>query len=112
MITDYARRQGLGSQAFEGYVRESGYPLLELDEYAQTISRAGFREVTVQDKSADLTRHLDNHVHKLEMDREAFCRRFSQEDYAYIKGRWELKRDCCRQGDMKWGWFLARKPGP
>jgi phosphoethanolamine N-methyltransferase len=110
VITDYARRQGLGSESFEAYVRESGYPLLELDEYAETISRAGFRDTEVQDKSADLIRHLENHLHKLEKDRAAFCRRFSEEDYEYIKGRWQLKCDCCREGDMKWGWFLARKP--
>lgn len=110
VITDYARRPGRGSSEFEAYVQESGYPLLELDEYARTISRAGFSDAVAQDKSAELIRYLESHLNKLKKDKEAFCRRFSVEDYEYIKGRWQLKRDCCRQGDMKWGWFLAQKP--
>lgn len=110
VITDYARKEGPGSSRFEAYVQESGYPLLELDEYARTISDAGFQPVSIQDKTDLLAELLDSHLNKLEENKQEFCRSFSAEDYEYIKARWELKRDCCLQGDMKWGWFLAQKP--
>lgn len=109
-VTDYARRKGQGSRLFEDYVRESGYPLPELSAYGQIISQAGFREVNVEDKSELLSRLLHEQLDKLQSNSQEFRHRFSVEDFEYLKGRWQLKLDCCQKGDMKWAWVLARKP--
>ncbi|MFW6054433.1 MAG: methyltransferase domain-containing protein [Thermodesulfobacteriota bacterium] len=108
-ITDYARRQGRGSQLFEEYIEESGYPLPELSEYSRIVRQAGFSEVQVEDKSEFLAGLLEDQLHKLENNSREFCRRFSTEDFQYLKDRWQLKLDCCRSGDMKWAWILAKK---
>ena len=108
-ITDYARRQGRGSRLFEEYVEESGYPLPELSQYENIVSGAGFSEVDVEDKTELLSRLLEDQLHNLEKNRQEFCQRFSTEDFEYLQSRWQLKLDCCRNGDMKWAWVLARK---
>ncbi len=109
VITDYARRQGRGSDRFEEYVEASGYPLPELDRYARILTEAGFVDVSVEDRSETLADLLQEQLDKLESNKKEFCETFSREDYEYLKGRWQLKFDCCRDGDMKWGWFMGRK---
>ncbi len=110
IITDYARRKGRGSDTFEQYIKDSGYPLLELEEYGSIISEAGFDDLRIEDRTEDLIAIMEEQLQKLSASKQEFCERFSEEDYDYIKGRWELKLNCCREGDMKWGWFLARRP--
>ncbi len=109
VITDYARRRGRGSDRFEDYVEASGYPLPELDRYRQMLTDAGFVDVSVQDRSETLADLLGEQLEKLETNRAEFCETFSPEDCEYLKERWQLKLDCCRDGDLKWGWFTARK---
>lgn len=109
VITDYARRKGRGSDRFEAYVEASGYPLPELDRYARFLDDAGFADVSARDRSEALADLLQEQLEKLENNREEFCKTFTPEDYEYLKGRWRLKLDCCRDGDLKWGWFTARK---
>lgn len=110
IITDYARRKGRGSDTFEQYIKDSGYPLLELEEYGSIISGAGFEDLRIEDQTEYLISLMEEQLENLAASKEAFCERFSKEDYEYLKGRWELKLSCCRDGDMKWGWFLARRP--
>jgi phosphoethanolamine N-methyltransferase len=110
VITDYARRKGRGSDRFESYVEASGYPLPELDRYAGFLTDAGFADVSVEDRSETLADLLREGLDKLEANKEEFRETFSAEDYDYLKERWQLKLDCCRDGDMKWGWFKGYKP--
>ncbi len=110
MITDYARRPGQGSDRFENYIQESGYPLLELERYGDHIRQAGFDQVLVQDRTESLIDILQDQLHKLDSRKDEFIQTFSEEDYSYLRSRWQLKLDCCKDGDMKWGWFSARRP--
>ncbi len=110
MITDYARRVGQGSEKFECYIQESGYPLLELEEYADHIRQAGFEQVTIQDQTDYLISILQDQLNKLDSRKDEFISKFSKEDYEYLRSRWQLKLGCCQDGDMKWGWFSARRP--
>jgi phosphoethanolamine N-methyltransferase len=110
MITDYARRVGRGSEKFENYIQESGYPLLELEKYADHIRQAGFEQVTIQDQTDYLISILQDQLYKLDSRKDEFISKFSKDDYEYLRSRWQLKLDCCQDGDMKWGWFSAHRP--
>jgi phosphoethanolamine N-methyltransferase len=110
MITDYARRVGQGSEKFENYIQESGYPLLELEKYADHIRQAGFEQVTIQDQTDYLISILQDQLYKLDSRKDEFISKFSKDDYEYLRSRWQLKLDCCQDGDMKWGWFSAHRP--
>ena len=110
MITDYARRREQGSEKFENYIRESGYPLVELEEYGNHIRQAGFDHVAIDDQTPYLIQILQEQIQKLDGRKEEFVQDFSDQDYTYLRSRWQLKLDCCLDGDMKWGWFSARRP--
>jgi len=110
MITDYARREGQGCKQFESYIQESGYPLMELESYGDHIRQAGFEEIAIQDQTKYLVSILEDQLHKLDSRKDEFVNNFSQEDYEYVRSRWQMKLDCCKDGDMKWGWFSARRP--
>ena len=110
MITDYARCGGQGCKTFETYVQESGYPLMELERYGDHIRQAGFEDVVIQDQTQYLISILAEQLHKLDSRKDEFIDAFSEEDYGYLRSRWQMKLDCCRDGDMKWGWFFARRP--
>lgn len=109
IVTDYARRNGKGSPAFEDYVRESGYPLMDLETYGRVISEAGFDPVQTQDQTALLTAQLQEQIDYLKTRRDRFLEQFSEEELEECRERWQLKLNACRNGDMKWGWFLGRK---
>ncbi|MCF8053304.1 MAG: methyltransferase domain-containing protein [Desulfobacterales bacterium] len=109
IITDYARRNGKGSPAFEDYVRESGYPLVDLETYGRVISEAGFEPLHTQDRSDLLIAQLEKQIDYLKTHRNRFLEQFSENELAECRQRWQLKLDACRSGDMKWGWFLGRK---
>ena len=110
MITDYARRVGRGSDKFESYIQESGYPLEELEPYGDHIRQAGFEQVIIQDQTDYLISILQDQLHKLDSRKQEFVNTFSEEDFEYLRSRWQLKLDCCQDGDMRWGWFSARRP--
>ncbi len=109
IVTDYARRSGKGSPKFEAYVRESGYPLVDLKTYGRVISEAGFEALQTQDQSALLAAQLEEQLGYLKTHRDRFLEQFSENELADCRQRWQLKLDACRSGDMKWGWFLGRK---
>jgi phosphoethanolamine N-methyltransferase len=109
MITDYSKSKGRGSDKFENYVKESGYPLIESTTYADHIKQAGFKDVNVKDQSDFLIQLLKENLKKFEDKKQEFIDRFSEEDYTSFKARWELKLDCSLSKDMKWCWFSAVK---
>jgi len=110
MITDYSRRKEQGTDRFEKYVKESGYPLIPSDDYADHIKQAGFTNVQVSDQTDYLIKLLKENIKKFEDNKESFIDRFSEEDYTSFSNRWRLKLDCSMDKDMQWCWFSATKP--
>lgn len=109
LITDYCRGSKKGSEDFESYVETSGYPLVDLADYGRTISDAGFHPLEALDRSDMLIDQLDTQLAYLQANENQFLEQFSIHELDHLRDRWQLKRDACRDGDMKWGWFLGRK---
>ena len=109
LVTDYGRRSGSGSEAFEAYVETSGYPLIDLAAYGRTISEAGFQPLETLDRSAMLVDQLEAQLAYLQAHEDRFLEQFTVDELDQLRRRLQVKRDACRDGDMKWGWFLGRK---
>jgi phosphoethanolamine N-methyltransferase len=110
LLTDYARSAETGSREFEDYVQESGYDLHDLESYAKILEKAGFVDVVAEDQTDRFIKILENDIANLQNNREAFCEQFDKKDCDYLEERWKLKLKSAKNGYMKWGWFMARRP--
>lgn len=110
IITDYARGKNPGSPAFEEYIKNTGYSVLEPAEYGKALEAAGFVDVIVDDATATFADILERESARLRDRREEFLADFSEKDLNYLVDRWKMKEDFCANGDMKWGIYLASKP--
>jgi len=107
VITDYARGKKPGSPEFERYIETTGYDVLEPSEYGKLLRAAGFRDVVADDATARFIEILESERDRLVTKRAEFLTLFSEADLTYLVDRWEMKVRFCRDGDMKWGNFLA-----
>ena len=110
LIADYGRGVGSGTREFEHYVEETAYTLLDLDTYGRALCRAGLVEVEVEDRTEYFVVLLEKELQHLHDRRDDFLQHFSQEDFDYIDQRWRFKLRSCSAGDLKWGWYFARRP--
>jgi len=101
-VTDYAQQAGQTTEAFQTYVRNTHYHLIDPESYASIVREVGFVKVQVLDATADFDAILAREMNRLSRDRVAFLERFSQSDYDYLMRRWAMKREFIAQGDMKW----------
>jgi phosphoethanolamine N-methyltransferase len=109
VITDYARGKTPASPAFEDYIAEMGYHVVEPEEYGQLLRDAGFVEVVVDDATITFVDILRRESKRLVDHRDDFLSSFSGDDLNYLVSRWAMKDGFCRAGDMKWGIYLASK---
>jgi phosphoethanolamine N-methyltransferase len=109
VITDYARGKAPGSPDFEHYIQKTGYHVIEPEEYGEVLRAAGFRDVVVTDATARFVEILQSESEHLVANRAAFLASFSEADSNYLLERWAMKVGFCRDGDMKWGIYLATK---
>ena len=109
VITDYARGKAPGSPEFETYIKETGYHVVEPEQYGQFLRDAGFTDVVVDDATSKFVEILRDEVKRLHDHREEFLKSFSETDLNYIVDRWEMKVGFCQDGDMKWGIYLGTK---
>lgn len=101
-VTDYAQQAGQTTEAFQTYVQNTRYHLIDPESYANVLREIGFGKVQVQDATADFDAILAREMNRLGSDQAAFLERFPQSDYDYLMRRWAMKRDFIAQGDMKW----------
>jgi phosphoethanolamine N-methyltransferase len=109
VITDYARGKTPASPEFERYIEKTGYHVVLPVEYGRLLQSAGFVDVSVDDATARFIEILQEESERLVAHRDHFLQSFTEEDLNYLVERWRMKVRFCRDGDMKWGIYLAAK---
>jgi phosphoethanolamine N-methyltransferase len=109
VITDYARGKTPGSPEFETYIQKTGYHVIEPESYGELLQAAGFEDVRVHDATRRFVEILQSESDHLVANRTEFLASFSEADLNYLIARWAMKVGFCRDGDMKWGIYLATK---
>lgn len=110
VVTDYARGAGPGSEAFQAYVKSTGYHLVTPEAYGKELEAAGFVNVQVEDATARFIDIMKREAKRLADNRADFVGAFSESDLNYLIDRWEMKDGFCKAGDMKWGIYKANRP--
>jgi len=109
-ITDFCRRRGDLSGDFSAYLEQCHYHLQDIGEYTDTLHQAGFEIATAEDVTSEFIDSLEKEREQLIRHKAEFLADFDEADYRYLVERWEMKTRFCRQGDLRWGLFVARKP--
>jgi phosphoethanolamine N-methyltransferase len=109
VITDYARGKTTGSPEFEKYIETTGYSVIEPEEYGRLLEAAGYENVVVDDATARFVEILKSEIGRLVDKPTDFLASFSESDLKYLVDRWEMKVGFCKNGDMKWGNYLATR---
>ncbi len=107
VITDYARGKTPASPAFEEYIKNTGYHVVEPAQYGALLEGAGFHQVHVDDSTARFIEILKTEADRLRTNRTEFLTAFSENDLNYLVERWAMKVGFCQNGDMKWGVYTA-----
>ncbi|MEC4674730.1 MAG: methyltransferase domain-containing protein [Nitrospirota bacterium] len=108
-ITDFCKGNGSLSESFITYLDRCGYHLQDLESYGQTLERAGFHNIRIEDHTKAFINSLQDELRDLNSDRDQFLREFSESDFDYLVNRWNKKIHFCEQGDFLWGLFIAEK---
>jgi phosphoethanolamine N-methyltransferase len=109
MISDYCCKSGPWSDRFTSYVKQQGFTLLSVEDYGKTLKEAGFADVNAQDRTEQFTAILKEELDRFTKEKGNFLQDFSEEDYTSVVSTWESKLVQCREGDQRWGLFIARK---
>lgn len=107
VITDYARGKTPASPAFEEYIKNTGYHVVEPAQYGRLLEAAGFHDVKVDDATSRFIEILKTEADRLRDNRAEFLTAFSEKDLNYLVERWAMKVGFCQNGDMKWGVYTA-----
>ncbi|MCP4187848.1 MAG: methyltransferase domain-containing protein [Gammaproteobacteria bacterium] len=103
LFSDYCCGEKPWADEFSCYVKDRGYDLLSLDEYAEKISAAGFVEVKQDDMTERFVEILKMDLGKIE------TLGFSQTVINQLQQSWKGKLQRARSGDHRWGVFTAHK---
>mmetsp|Transcript_34922 Transcript_34922/g.56071 ORF Transcript_34922/g.56071 Transcript_34922/m.56071 type:complete len:278 (+) Transcript_34922:47-880(+) len=109
-ITDYCRGPPPGSKAFQEYLKDREYQLVQPHEYTQCVRDAGFVNVVGKDVTDKFVQVLQRELKYAEAIRDEYIVEFTEKDYNYIVDGWKAKLVRVDQGDHKWGLFYAKKP--
>ena len=103
LFTDYCCGEKPWGNAFVEYVKERGYSLHTLSEYADLIARQGFVEVSqvdMTDRFIDILRNDIKTIESLDLSRQ---------DCDALQQSWSGKLERAGSGDHRWGLFTAVK---
>lgn len=109
LISDYCATSEPFSDAFQAYIADRQYHLLDLDTYGLLFVKAGFDKVYVQDRTAQFGRILESELERLESIKDDYISEFSEQDYREIVDGWNAKIERVSQGEQGWGLFQATK---
>ena len=109
LVTDFLRGDGQRSSQFEEYLQNCGYHLQTFSGYTDEVRHAGFSDVEADDLTEEFIYYLEDDLRRLKSNKKEFFSQFTQDDYDYLKDRWLKKITFCKDGDLKWGQFLAEK---
>jgi phosphoethanolamine N-methyltransferase len=104
LFTDYLCRAGARSSEFASYIRSRQYDLRSLDAYRALLEQAGFDVVLARDRTADFLRILERELAQLGASR------LNAQERAALSDSWLAKIKRARDGEQRWGLFVAKKP--
>ncbi len=104
LFTDYCSGNGPWDDDFSTYVRQRGYSLRRVDEYASLIARAGFDEVEAEDISAYFVDILESDIERIE------SLEIGRKARNGLLRSWRQKLARSQAGHHRWGLFSAKKP--
>jgi phosphoethanolamine N-methyltransferase len=103
LFTDYCCGDQPWSEDFSAYVKDRGYCLHTLSDYAGLIAEAGFEQVDYEDIT-------DRFIEILESDLERIAgMNIDDTDRVKLEQSWSQKVRRSRAGDHRWGLFTAVK---
>lgn len=109
LVTDYARRAGHVSEAFEKYFTKSGYHLLDPEAYGAHFTNAGYLNVEASNQTPRFVELLHQEMEMLQVDRDKFLADFTGEDLDYLLRRWADKLGYCAEGSMVFARIHGRR---
>ncbi|MEW2592239.1 methyltransferase domain-containing protein [Micromonospora aurantiaca] len=110
LITDYCRGSDVASPGFESHVVGCGHHLVTPAGYREILAEAGFVDLVVEDRSADLGASMRGERETLVAQRADFVAEFSEGEYESLLERWDRKIDHTAAGELVWMLLLARRP--
>ena len=103
LFTDYCCSEKPWGKDFADYVRDRGYCLQTLPEYAALMRDAGFVNVVSEDLSERFVGILQNDLQKIERLELSASKRDK------LRQSWQGKLERAQSGDHRWGLFTAVK---
>jgi len=110
VFTDYGQSNQTHGQEFLSYVAQRKYHLFTIEDYQNLLKSCGFTAVKAENTTDKWKTVLLNELNRLKTQREDFLKRFSEEDFGYLKKGWEAKLSRVDEGDQIWIYGYAQKP--
>ncbi len=104
LFTDYLCRAGAPSREFASYIRGRQYDLRTLDAYCALLGQAGFDILMAHDRTDDFIRILERELAQLGNNQLDLQERMA------LSESWLAKIKRARDGEQRWGVFVAKKP--
>ncbi|MBI4853474.1 MAG: methyltransferase domain-containing protein [Acidobacteria bacterium] len=109
-ITDFCRKKETLSTEFSNYLEQCSYYLQSVDDYSQTLENVGLTVLSKEDITDTFISCLQKELDNLNSRKSDFLTKYTQDDYDYLDTRWKNKIKFCKDGDFRWGLFIAQKP--
>ena len=103
LFTDYCCSAQPWTAAFSDYVEQRGYSLHTIDEYADIIRRAGFKDVQAHDRTQEFIDILYRDLDRIRNGPLDERHRFP------VESSWQKKLERALHGEQRWGLFEATK---
>ena len=104
LFSDYLCRAGARSSEFERYIRSRQYDLRSLDAYRALLGQAGFDVIVAHDRTADFIGILERELAQLGASQP------NAQERTALADSWLAKIKRARDGEQRWGVFVAKKP--
>lgn len=101
LLTDYTAGHR-PTAAFLTRMGEWDHHLWDDATYARAVAAAGFVDIHVQDRTADLERCMLAGRDDLLRHRDRWCRELGSEQWQRLLDRWERKVQSCSSGEIRW----------
>ncbi|CDJ43178.1 hypothetical protein, conserved [Eimeria tenella] len=95
---------------FKAYLQDRNYKLVQLEEYRQLLTEAGFDVVKAANHTQRWLKSLDEESQRLEEQKEDFMHLFTLKDFQDLRDGWQSKKERVAKGLQFWGLFIAFKP--
>lgn len=111
VITDYCcGPPARWDDEFREYLKDRSYRLVQVEEYAQMLSDAGFEIAKACNHTERWMQALVEESKRLEDQKDKFMHLFKPEDFKDLREGWESKRQRVAKGLQFWGFFIGVKP--